>query len=77
LARDAAAADRRLRDVAAGWTGPAVLADGHEVSLLANVQDATGAETAAAGPAGGIGLFRTELAFLDRPTEPSVEEQAE
>ncbi|AVZ40761.1 MULTISPECIES: putative PEP-binding protein [unclassified Dietzia] len=76
-AQDAAATDRRFRDVAAGWTGPAVLADGHEVSLFANVQDAAGAEAAAAGPAGGIGLFRTELAFLDRPTEPSVDEQAE
>ncbi|MFN3340387.1 MAG: phosphoenolpyruvate--protein phosphotransferase [Dietzia sp.] len=76
-ALEAAAADRRLRDLAAGWTGPAVLADGHEVSLLANVQDAAGAELAATGPAGGIGLFRTELAFLDRPTEPTVDEQAE
>lgn len=73
----AAAEDRRMRDAAAAWTGPAVLADGHPVSLLANVQDAATAEAAANGEAAGIGLFRTELAFLDRPTEPTVEEQAE
>ncbi|MDV7999950.1 phosphoenolpyruvate--protein phosphotransferase [Rhodococcus sp. IEGM 1408] len=73
----AAAADKKLRTKAAGWSGPAVLADGHPVRLLANVQDAGSAEAAAAGPAGGIGLFRTELAFLDRPTEPTPDEQAE
>ena len=76
-ASEAAEADRRLREAAAAWAGPAALADGHPVSLLANVQDGEGAEAAAAGPAGGIGLFRTELAFLDRPSEPSVDEQAE
>ena len=73
----AAAADTQLRATAAGWTGPAALADGRPVRLLANVQDGDGAEAAAAGPAGGIGLFRTELAFLDRPTEPTPDEQAE
>ncbi|MGW8590199.1 putative PEP-binding protein [Dietzia sp. NPDC055877] len=73
----AAAADRELRDKAAAWAGPAALADGHPVDLLANVKDGEGAEDAARGPAGGIGLFRTEMAFLSRPSEPSVEEQAE
>lgn len=76
-ASEAAATDKEMRVRAAGWTGPAVLADGHPVDLLANVQDGDGAEGAAAGQAGGIGLFRTELAFLDRPAEPTVEEQAE
>ena len=76
-ATEAADADRRMREKAARWTGPAVLADGLAVDLLANVQDGDGAEAAAAGPAGGIGLFRTELAFLDRPTEPDLDEQAE
>ena len=76
-ASEAAATDKKMRVNAAGWTGPAVLADGHPVDLLANVQDGGGAESAAAGQAGGIGLFRTELAFLDRPAEPTVEEQAE
>src|SRR5699024_8630157 len=75
-ASEAAAADKAMRVKAAGWTGPAVLADGHPVDLLANVQDGDGAAAAAAGPAGGIGLFRTELAFLDQPAEPTVDEQA-
>lgn len=76
-AAGAAAADKAMRDKAAAWTGPAALADGHPVDLLANVQDGDGAVRAAAGPAGGIGLFRTELAFLDRPSEPTVDEQAD
>lgn len=76
-ASEAAAADRRVREKAATWTGPAALADGHPVDLLANVQDADGAQRAAAGQGAGIGLFRTELAFLDRPAEPTVDEQAE
>ena len=73
----AAASDRQLRDAASAWTGPAALADGHPVDLLANVKDGDGAQEAAGGPAGGIGLFRTEMAFLSRPDEPTVEEQAE
>ena len=76
-ASEAAASDKAMREKAAGWAGPAVLADGHPVDLLANVQDGDGAAAAAAGPAGGIGLFRTELAFLDRPREPTVDEQAD
>lgn len=76
-ARAAAEADRRARAAAADWSGPAVLADGHAVRLLANVQDGEGAENAASGPAGGIGLFRTELAFLDRAAEPTHDEQVD
>lgn len=68
------AADRAR---AAAWTGPAELADGTPVDLLANVQDGATARAAAGGPAGGVGLFRTELAFLDRGTEPEVSEQAD
>ncbi|WP_182347599.1 phosphoenolpyruvate--protein phosphotransferase [Tomitella gaofuii] len=59
------------------WTGPGATADGHAVALLANVQDGASAEAAASAPAEGVGLLRTELAFLDRDAEPSVAEQAE
>ncbi|WP_333617959.1 putative PEP-binding protein [Dietzia sp.] len=76
-AESRARADAELRARAAEWTGPAELADGTPVDLLANVQDGESARRAAQGPAQGIGLFRTELAFLDRPEEPSVDEQAE
>jgi phosphotransferase system enzyme I (PtsI) len=60
----------------AGYAGPATTRDGHAVQVLANVQDGPGARAAVAAHAEGVGLFRTELAFLGHPQEPSVEEQA-
>ncbi len=59
------------------WTGPARTSDGTPVKVLANVADAASAEQAATGPVEGSGLFRTELCFLNRQEEPSVEEQAD
>ena len=59
------------------WAGPARTADGSRVKLLANVADGASARTAADAPVEGVGLFRTELCFLDRRDEPSVEEQAD
>ena len=44
---------------------------------MTNVSDAAAARAAATGPAEGIGLFRTELCFLDREDEPSIEEQTD
>jgi phosphotransferase system enzyme I (PtsI) len=79
---DAADAEVRVqRDAAdraalASWSGPGRTADGHAVKLLANVADVASATAAADSPVTGVGLFRTELSFLDRETEPSVEEQA-
>ncbi len=70
-AREAAAA-------AEAWRGPGRTADGTEVLILANVADGASARAAAGlGIVEGVGLFRTELAFLDRPDEPSVAEQTE
>jgi phosphotransferase system enzyme I (PtsI) len=69
-------AARRAADVLAGYTGPARTLDGHAVAVLANVQDGAGARAAVAAHAEGVGLLRTELAFLGRPQEPTVEEQA-
>lgn len=69
-AADAAAA------AMAGWVGPGSTADGHSVAVLANVQDGSAARAARETPAEGIGLFRTELCFLNRDTEPTVDEQA-
>ncbi len=68
--------DRAERAALASWSGPGRTADGRPVKLLANVADAASAAAARAEPVTGIGLFRTELSFLDRATEPSVEEQA-
>ncbi|MDH6237672.1 phosphoenolpyruvate--protein phosphotransferase [Cryobacterium sp. CG_9.6] len=49
--------------------------DGHLVPLLSNVGGADDAVKAAAAGAQGVGLLRTEFCFLDRDTEPSVDEQ--
>ena len=57
--------------------GPARTADGTAVKVLANVADGASAAKAADGPVEGSGLFRTELCFLNRKDEPSVEEQAD
>ena len=61
---------------AAGWNGPGLTADGFPVAILANVQDGAAARAARETPAEGVGLFRTELCFLNRATEPTVAEQA-
>lgn len=64
-----------LRARAAAVVGPGRLKDGTHVTLLANAGDAAGALAAASVGTEGIGLFRTELLFLDSQTEPTVEEQ--
>lgn len=74
-ARKVDEADRRRRALAE-WTGPGQTSDGHRVRLLANVQDGETARVAAEAEVEGVGLFRTELCFLDRSEEPSVGEQA-
>jgi phosphotransferase system enzyme I (PtsI) len=66
----------RVAAAVAGWSGPGATADGHPVAVLANVQDGAAARAARETPAEGVGLFRTELCFLNTDTEPTVEEQA-
>ncbi|XAS67297.1 phosphoenolpyruvate--protein phosphotransferase [Micrococcaceae bacterium Sec5.7] len=58
------------------FDGTGTTADGHLVPLLANVGGAKDAVAAAGLGAQGVGLFRTEFCFLERDTEPTVEEQA-
>ncbi len=77
VAEERVAADAERRAADAAWDGPGRTADGHAVQVLANVQDAAGAERAAQEPVEGFGLYRTELSFLDRPDEPTVQEQTE
>ena len=69
-------ADQDRRTAAAQWSGPGATRDGTRVRILANVGDGDTARHAASGPVEGIGLFRTELCFLNTYEEPSVEEQA-
>jgi phosphotransferase system enzyme I (PtsI) len=75
-AATAVTAAQRAAEQARQWTGPGATADGHTVAVLANVQDGAAARAARQTPAEGVGLFRTELCFLNRDTEPSVAEQA-
>ncbi|MGY1822403.1 phosphoenolpyruvate--protein phosphotransferase [Geodermatophilus sp. SYSU D00079] len=75
-ARARVAAARAAAAALAGYRGPGTTRDGVAVKVLANVQDGAGARVAAAAHAEGVGLLRTELAFLGRAEEPSVEEQA-
>ncbi|GAB3767805.1 phosphoenolpyruvate-utilizing N-terminal domain-containing protein [Nocardioides ginsengisegetis] len=69
--------DREARAALATWSGPGRTAEGTPVKILANVADGESARTSAQAPVEGVGLFRTELCFLNRKEEPSVEEQAE
>lgn len=75
-ARALVAEDAHRVELIRSWHGPAATSDGVPVQLLANVQDGTGAEVASSSEAEGVGLFRTELLFLDTPVEPDVESQA-
>lgn len=58
-------------------TGPGRLKDGTRVQLLGNAGTVDDVVAASKVGAEGIGLFRTELLFLDSQTEPPVEEQIE
>lgn len=50
-------------------------ADGRRVELLANVANGEDARAAAEAGAEGVGLFRTEVCFLGRTVEPTIDEQ--
>ena len=75
-AAGAVAVTQRDADLAKQWSGPGATADGHRVAILANVQDGAAARSASETPAEGVGLFRTELCFLNQDTEPTVDQQA-
>lgn len=63
--------------VLAETTGDGATADGHPVQLLANIGTAEDAVRVADGAScEGVGLFRTEVLFLDAATAPTREDQA-
>jgi phosphoenolpyruvate-protein phosphotransferase (PTS system enzyme I) len=64
---------RRIR--LAQSSGPGRTADGHPVALLANIGSAADLTGVGGAGAEGVGLFRTELLYLDRATAPSQDEQ--
>ncbi len=59
----------KLRDL------PAVTRDGHEVTLLGNVEFPDEAENVLDKGGSGVGLYRTEFLFLGSDTEPSEDDQ--
>jgi phosphotransferase system enzyme I (PtsI) len=59
------------------FDGEGATSDGHPVQLLANVGDGKDVPLATAANAQGVGLFRTEFCFLDRPEAPSISEQVQ
>lgn len=56
---------------------PAVTTDGHQVAVVANIGGADDAHDAASHGAEGVGLLRSEFVFMERPTAPTEQEQAE
>jgi phosphoenolpyruvate-protein kinase (PTS system EI component) len=72
-ARDSAEHER----LAAGRGQPAVTATGRPIRLLANASSRVEVDAALKRGAEGVGLLRTELAFLDSPGWPSEDEHYE
>ncbi len=76
--RTEVAARRAAREaLAASAGGPGRTADGTAVQLLANVGTLEDADRAAAQDVEGVGLFRTEVLFLDRASAPTLAEQTD
>ncbi len=71
----AEAATRARVTAAAEASGPSSTSDGHVVPLLANIGGPDDVPAALRNGAEGVGLYRTELLFLDRADTPGHEEQ--
>ncbi len=67
------AAEQRRRQRIGRGSGPGRTADGHRVALLANIGSARDLPPDA--DCEGVGLFRTELLYLDRTDAPGAGEQ--
>ncbi len=67
--------ESKLKARAESVTGPGRLSDGTPVQLLCNAGTIDDVRAAVKVGAEGIGLFRTELLFLDSEVEPTVAEQ--
>jgi len=66
---------RQRRELNRLRTSRATTRDGHRVSLLANIELPADVRAAAQAGAEGIGLYRTEFLFMNRPEPPGEEEQ--
>lgn len=65
------ALEQRRQQALASTSGPGRTADGHPVALLANI----GSAADLVDDVEGVGLFRTELLYLDRAEPPGLDEQ--
>jgi phosphoenolpyruvate-protein phosphotransferase (PTS system enzyme I) len=68
-------AEEAKRAALGAVSGPGRTADDHPVQLLVNIAGDKDLDAAAAADSEGVGLFRTEFLFLDRPDAPTREEQ--
>ena len=57
-------------------TSDGATSDGHAIALLANIGTAEDAERLTTLAVQGVGLFRTEVLFLDASTAPTEDDQA-
>lgn len=54
---------------------PAITKDGHRVEIAANIANLDDAEKAVKMGAEAVGLLRSEFLYMERATEPSIDEQ--
>ena len=73
--REIATLRRREERLARTRRAPARTRDGHALEVAANVASVEELAPAFSAGADGIGLFRTEMLFMDREEAPSEEEQ--
>ncbi|MBK8020955.1 MAG: phosphoenolpyruvate--protein phosphotransferase [Chloroflexi bacterium] len=65
----------RLRDLRESTHLPAVTPDGRRIEVMANIGQPSDSAAAVALGAEGVGVFRTELLWMNRDAPPSEEEQ--
>jgi phosphotransferase system enzyme I (PtsI) len=66
---------RKKRELNRLRTSRAITRDRHRIALLANIELPADVRAAAQAGADGIGLYRTEFLFMNRPEPPNEEEQ--
>lgn len=67
---------RREQELAAA-DAPAITTDSYRVEVVANISSVEDAEKTVSLGGEGVGLLRSEFIFMDRPSAPTEDEQAE
>lgn len=71
------ARQQQQRDLIAQSQQPAITSDSRPIEIVANIGKASDARHLLEQGAEGVGLFRSELLFMDRPQAPTEAEQAD